>query len=531
LDDTNLSQEWKNQVTGSVKDVEPLGNEVFMKDGTAESGSVFKLDTSGEVLWEESVGPSTDQTLAEMNGDVYVGTYSAVKALEDNGDTKWSESVNQILEGGVESWDSSSGDFVVVRYGDGASVLNVSDGTEVSSVSGLGDDIGVGVIASDEDYAYVNDSGEIVQFSNSGVEEKLTGLENNTDMAAGDGYLIRGYLDGLQVFDADSMDVVATLEGELPDGVLPDNIELHDGGVITFTGYESDSQDKKIVYKADLDVERDLVSGYSVVGSGVVGDGLSLSADVAEGVDSVDWDLSYDGGESFVSGNGESIDITDEVWNEFQGMNKAYEEITAEVTVQDGDSTDSYQEDFRVESLDPNPGFDASDSAELSGMDGRVSVEDNDVSFLPGIDDSKAGAVDQVYVEVVDDFGASVVGSEDSVSDYLDQVGEDYTVNIEYRLSQDGSGDWRSVNYTGSLETTPPPVFRGTPPMDLDGDGLYEAVRGKDEFTILDIQTLFNNLENPDLQEYSEAYNFQGGSPDEVTILDVQGQFNKLENS
>jgi len=67
--------------------------------------------------------------------------------------------------------------------------------------------------------------------------------------------------------------------------------------------------------------------------------------------------------------------------------------------------------------------------------------------------------------------------------------------------------------------------------MDLDGDGLYEAVRGKDEFTILDIQTLFNNLENPDLQEYSEAYNFQGGSPDEVTILDVQGQFNKLENS
>jgi PKD repeat protein len=66
-----------------------------------------------------------------------------------------------------------------------------------------------------------------------------------------------------------------------------------------------------------------------------------------------------------------------------------------------------------------------------------------------------------------------------------------------------------------------------TPPRDLDGDGRYEDVRGNGVLTILDVQSLFNNLGNPGVENNVATFNFQSADS-EVNILDVQGLFNRL---
>ena len=50
-------------------------------------------------------------------------------------------------------------------------------------------------------------------------------------------------------------------------------------------------------------------------------------------------------------------------------------------------------------------------------------------------------------------------------------------------------------------------------------------------FTILDVQALFNNLDNPAVQNNAELYRFQQSGQDgrDVNILDVQALFNKLQ--
>jgi hypothetical protein len=74
------------------------------------------------------------------------------------------------------------------------------------------------------------------------------------------------------------------------------------------------------------------------------------------------------------------------------------------------------------------------------------------------------------------------------------------------------------------------PTLVDGPPQDLDDDGLYEDVRGNGGLSILDVQSLFNNLENEVVQNNSEAFKFQPGVG-EITILDVQGLFNELQET
>jgi hypothetical protein len=83
------------------------------------------------------------------------------------------------------------------------------------------------------------------------------------------------------------------------------------------------------------------------------------------------------------------------------------------------------------------------------------------------------------------------------------------------------------LNGTRLTATGPPPILTNVP-TDPDGDGLYENVRGTDRgFTVLDVQTLFNELENPVLQENAQFFQFEPADPD-VTVLDVQQLFNEL---
>ena len=78
------------------------------------------------------------------------------------------------------------------------------------------------------------------------------------------------------------------------------------------------------------------------------------------------------------------------------------------------------------------------------------------------------------------------------------------------------------------IEVEPQAVVGSNSPQDLDGDGHFEDIRGDGEFDVSDVQTLFDNLDNPTVQNHSANYNFSGGSPREVTVFDVQSLFSKL---
>ncbi len=74
------------------------------------------------------------------------------------------------------------------------------------------------------------------------------------------------------------------------------------------------------------------------------------------------------------------------------------------------------------------------------------------------------------------------------------------------------------------------PTLAEGPPRPLNDDGLYHDVRGDGEVTLTDVQTLYENLDNPALQDNAWAYNFSGVDPGEVSILDVQALFNDMQN-
>jgi hypothetical protein len=92
---------------------------------------------------------------------------------------------------------------------------------------------------------------------------------------------------------------------------------------------------------------------------------------------------------------------------------------------------------------------------------------------------------------------------------------------------------WQSVpgEYPALRSKSGPvaPLVDGQRASDPDGDGRYEDVDGKRGFTILDVQALFNNLDNPAVVNNAAAFNFQT-SFDTVSTLDVQALFNELPN-
>ena len=85
-----------------------------------------------------------------------------------------------------------------------------------------------------------------------------------------------------------------------------------------------------------------------------------------------------------------------------------------------------------------------------------------------------------------------------------------------------------NTNETSETFTLPPRICGPTGPLDIDGDGLYEAVRGGQQVTILDVQAFFRNLDSECVQNNPEAFCFSGTNCDEVTILDVQALFDRL---
>jgi hypothetical protein len=78
----------------------------------------------------------------------------------------------------------------------------------------------------------------------------------------------------------------------------------------------------------------------------------------------------------------------------------------------------------------------------------------------------------------------------------------------------------------------PAAVVGDQQPTDPDSDGRYENITGDGEFTALDVQALFDNLDSDAVQNNPRAFNFnEDEDPDEVTIFDVQGLFERLSAS
>jgi len=88
--------------------------------------------------------------------------------------------------------------------------------------------------------------------------------------------------------------------------------------------------------------------------------------------------------------------------------------------------------------------------------------------------------------------------------------------------------DRASEDVTVGPGGSPMPTVTDNPPLDLDDDGLHEDLRGDGEQNILDVQGLFNLLEDDRLQQNADAFSFQSGGSEDVTILDVQGLFNEI---
>ena len=69
----------------------------------------------------------------------------------------------------------------------------------------------------------------------------------------------------------------------------------------------------------------------------------------------------------------------------------------------------------------------------------------------------------------------------------------------------------------------------GAPAMDTTGDGLLDDVRGDGGLDIFDVQTLFDRMDDPVVDDNAEFFDFQAGSTP-VSIFDVQALFSLYQD-
>jgi len=122
------------------------------------------------------------------------------------------------------------------------------------------------------------------------------------------------------------------------------------------------------------------------------------------------------------------------------------------------------------------------------------------IIFQPSFDDSGSYTIS---VTVIDDEGTS-----DSC---------DFSLTVTAPLSNGEGG-----------ETAPSPLpNQPAPPMDLNGNGLYEDLNGDGEFTLEDIILFSNYIESTAVQGYSGAYDYnEDGS---VDLLDAYALGSQLQ--
>lgn len=86
------------------------------------------------------------------------------------------------------------------------------------------------------------------------------------------------------------------------------------------------------------------------------------------------------------------------------------------------------------------------------------------------------------------------------------------------------------IEWNDEQPFSPPPVVGDSSPKDITCDGKYEDLDGDGDLTIMDVQALFDNRDNEQLESNAELYDFGNSGSDRVTIFDVQGLYNRLKN-
>ncbi|WP_207591314.1 cellulase family glycosylhydrolase [Halomontanus rarus] len=78
----------------------------------------------------------------------------------------------------------------------------------------------------------------------------------------------------------------------------------------------------------------------------------------------------------------------------------------------------------------------------------------------------------------------------------------------------------------GTGEPEGPPAIDGTQPADTTGDGLSNDFTGSGSTTTTDVNVFFENVDNPDVADYPEYYDFDGNG--QVSVTDVVELFDSL---
>jgi hypothetical protein len=122
-----------------------------------------------------------------------------------------------------------------------------------------------------------------------------------------------------------------------------------------------------------------------------------------------------------------------------------------------------------------------------------------------------------------------------------DDLGANYTLVAD--IDATGTATWNNGSKFDPVATTP--FFGGTGfSGTFDGAGhtisgltierasqyagLFGGVAADGDLNVLDVQSLFDNLDSPAVRQHPRAFAFAGINLDEMTILDVQALFNDL---
>jgi outer membrane protein assembly factor BamB len=150
---------------------------------------------------------------------------------------------------------------------------------------------------------------------------------------------------------------------------------------------------------------------------------------------------------------------------------------------------------------------------------------------------SEAPADDDMLVEILNTESGDVVAAKTV------QVGEEggATATFDPGAAFPGSGTYDvrvthvaselTATSTEPLEVTIPPVVGEESPNDLNSDGLYRDIDGDGEFTVGDVQALFEHRDDSVVQNNAELFNFSGGDESAVTLEDVRALYSDLQSS
>ncbi|WP_276252463.1 hypothetical protein [Halomontanus rarus] len=140
----------------------------------------------------------------------------------------------------------------------------------------------------------------------------------------------------------------------------------------------------------------------------------------------------------------------------------------------------------------------------------------------------EVGSVEGTLSELTDDS----IGTEFStVSVDLRDIGVDRSsvddIWLTFWRADSGAIEIDEIRFVDDSGTeSEPPAIDGTQPADTTGDGLYNDFTDSGSTTTTDVNVFFENVDNPDVADYPDYYDFDGNG--QVSVTDVVELFDSL---